>query len=196
VSTPQQPELARSGKSKVTPLPPDERTASPTDASGDIGPVPPANRPGRRPKRDQDKPTGPPPTPKPRIDTLHRFSFRFEPLLVPAAAAVGVTPWTAWVELDPDELRARFGPWSLRTPRSNIESAERTGPYRFLKVAGPPHLSFADHGLTMATNRRAGVCLQFVDPVTGIEPTGRIRHPGLTVTVDDPDELVRLLGGD
>jgi hypothetical protein len=103
--------------------------AAPTDTSGEVGPVPPANRAGRRPKRDQDKPTGPPPTPKPRIDTLHRFGFGFDPLMVPAAAAVGVTPWTSSVELDADELRIRFGPWSLRTPRSNVGDVARTGPY-------------------------------------------------------------------
>jgi hypothetical protein len=196
VSTPQQPELHRSGHSKVTPPPPDERVGEPTDTSGEAGPVPPANRPGRRPRKDQDKPAGPPPTPKPRIDSLHRFQFRFEPLMLPAAAAAGVTPWTAWLELDRDELRVRFGLWSVRTPRSNIEDVERTGSYRFLKVAGPPHLSWTDRGLTMATNRHEGVCIHFADPITGIEPTGRLRHPALTVTVDDPDELVRLLGGD
>jgi hypothetical protein len=132
----------------------------------------------------------------PRITEPHRFGFRFEPLMLPAAAAVGVTPWTAWVEVDPDELAARFGPWHVRTPRSNVVSVERTGPYRFLKVAGPAHLSLSDRGLTMATNRTAGVCIRFDEPVTGLDPLGKVRHPALTVTVDDPDELIRLLGGD
>lgn len=195
MSTPQQPELHRSGTSKVTPLPPDERMASPRDGSADLGPVPPENRPGRRRRRDQDKPQGPPPTPLPRLESTHRFAFRFEPLLVPAAATFGVTPWTSWLELDPDELRVRFGPWFVRAPRATIVGAERTGPYRFLKVAGPAHLSLADRGLTLATNRQAGVCIRFSEPVRGILPHDAVRHPALTVTVDDPDELVQLLGG-
>jgi hypothetical protein len=29
------------------------------------------------------------------------------------------------------------------------------------------------------------VCVLFHEPVTGLEPFGRIRHPGLTVTVAD-----------
>ena len=37
------------------------------------------------------------------------------------------------------------------------------------------------------------VCLRLREPVPGIEPTGLLRHPGVTVTVADPDELVRLL---
>jgi hypothetical protein len=180
-------------KSKVTPQPPDERATAPADSSGDTGPVPPANRPGRKPRRDQDKPEGPPPTPLPRVVSRHEFRFDFEPLLVPAAAAVGVTPWTSSVELDPDELRVRFGPWSVRTERANIVGAERTGPYKYRKVAGPPHLSFADRGLTMATTRRGGVCIRFDEPVRGSDPLGKLRHPALTVTVDEPDELVRLL---
>jgi hypothetical protein len=183
-------------KSKVTPQPPDERQATRTDeGGGETGPVPPANRPGRKPRRDQDKPEGPPPTPLPRVASLHRFGFDFEALLVPAAAAVGVTPWTASVELDHDELRVRFGPWSVRTARSNIVGAERTGPYKYRKVAGPPRLSLADRGLTMATTRRGGVCIRFDEPVRGSDPLGKLRHPALTVTVDDPDELVRLLTG-
>jgi hypothetical protein len=127
---------------------------------------------------------------------VHRFGFHFEPLLMPAAFAAGVTPWTAWLEVDPDELRVRFGPWSIRTPRENIDGAERTGPYRVVKVAGPARLSLVDGGLTMATTRRGGVCIRFAEPITGIEPTGRVRHPALTVTVDDPDELLHLLGAD
>jgi hypothetical protein len=58
---------------------------------------------------------------------------------------------------------------------------------------GPAHLSFTDRGLTMATNGDRGVCIRFREPVAGIEPTGRIRHPGLTVTVADCDGLLARL---
>jgi hypothetical protein len=81
----------------------------------------------------------------------------------------------------------------VRTQLGNIASAELTGPYGFLKTVGPAHLSLSDRGLTFASNRRQGVCVRFREPVAGMEPTGRIRHPGLTVTVADCAGLVTAL---
>lgn len=193
MSTPQQPELARSHRSRVTPMPPDERMQD-VDTGGEAGPVPPGNRPGRKPRKQQDKPVGPPPTPLPRLAKERRFGFAFDPIMVPAAAGAGVTPWTAWLDLGHEEISIRFGPWSMRFPRASVTGAEVTGPYKLIKVVGPPHLSLADRGVTFATNRRAGVCIHLDEPVPGIEPTGRLRHPAVTVTVDDPEELVTLLG--
>jgi hypothetical protein len=118
---------------------------------------------------------------------VHRFEF--EPLLVPFAAALGVVPSTARVEVDEHRLLIRFGPWSLSTAVDNVAGTTETGPYRFVKVAGPPHLSFADGGVTFATNRRRGLCIRFHEPVRAIEPTGRLRHPAATVTVADPAQL-------
>jgi len=40
------------------------------------------------------------------------------------------------------------------------------------------------------------VCLEFHEPVTGIDPLGLIRHPGLTVTVADPEGLAAALAAD
>jgi hypothetical protein len=56
MSRPQQPEIARSGR---TPVDPDYTEGSmPQDTSNDpaLGPVPPANQPGHHPEREQDKP--------------------------------------------------------------------------------------------------------------------------------------------
>ena len=49
--------------------------------SGPTGPVPEANRPGRRPRVQQDKPTGPPPTPPGAVPRTTHFPFRFDPPL-------------------------------------------------------------------------------------------------------------------
>jgi hypothetical protein len=104
-----------------------------------------------------------------------------------------VSPERAWVDLGEEELHARYGPWRLRTPMSNIARFEVTGPYAFLKTAGPARLGITDRGLTFASNGDRGVCITFHSPVSGIDPFGRIRHPELTVTVLDVDGLVEAL---
>jgi hypothetical protein len=123
------------------------------------------------------------------------FGFRFDPLFRAMLAPLGIHPDRARIEVGPDRLTARFGPWVVATSLTNISDVEVTGPYPRLKVAGGPRLSFVDHGLTFATNADRGVCIRFARPVVGIDPTGRMCHPGLTVTVADPHRLAGLLTG-
>lgn len=122
-----------------------------------------------------------------------RFPFRFDPTYRRLARLFGVTPDRAWVELGEAEFEARYGPWRVRTAVRNIARAEPTGPYAFLKTAGPARLALTDRGLTFASNGDRGVCITFHSPVTGIDPFGRVRHPELTVTVLDVDGLVEAL---
>jgi hypothetical protein len=122
-----------------------------------------------------------------------RFPFRFDPRYRRLARLFGVTPERAWVDLNEDEFEARYGPWRVRTPTNNIAAAEVTGPYAFLKTAGPARLGITDRGLTLASNGDRGVCITFHSPVTGLDPFGRIRHPELTVTVLDVDGLMEAL---
>ena len=161
----------------------------PNATTDSFGPVPEANQPGHHPEVEQDKPTSPPRV-RPRTGT---FGFDFHPLFRLPARLVGVTPDSAHVELTTDALDVTFGPWRMVVPRGDIADVSRSGPYRPWKVIGPPHLSFADRGITFATNPREGVCLRLRKPAPGIEPTGRIRHPGLTVTVQDVDGLLDAL---
>jgi hypothetical protein len=149
--------------------------------------VPPANQPGHHPDVEQDKPAGRPRS-MPEV-----FKFDFDPPFVVPAAAVGVTPWTASVAVSGKDLVVRFGPWVLRTGRDNIAGVEESGPYALWKVIGPPRLSFADRGVTFATNRRRGVCVRFERPVRAITPFPLVRHPGATITVADVDGLIRAL---
>lgn len=121
------------------------------------------------------------------------FDFEFDAKLRPTAALFGVTPRTARVELDDLHLRVRFGPWRLLTPVTNIAAAERSGPYAWWKVAGPPRLSLSDRGVTFATTTRQGVCLRFHRPVPALLPASLVKHPGATITVADPDELLDAL---
>jgi hypothetical protein len=122
------------------------------------------------------------------------FPFVFARAYRWAALPFGITPRTAGVTVADGELRVRYGPWRLRTPVANIDSAELTGDFAFLKTAGPPHLSFSDRGISFTTNGERAVCLQFRAPVPGIEPTGRLTHPGATLSVADPEGLARAIG--
>jgi hypothetical protein len=122
-----------------------------------------------------------------------RLPFSFDPRFVVPAAAFGVTPVTTSVTVDADRVVVRFGPWRMAVDRDNIAGVEVSGPYQLWKVLGPPRLSLADRGITFATNADRGVCLRLHRPVSGIEPTGTFRHPGLTVTVADPPALAALL---
>lgn len=113
------------------------------------------------------------------------FAFRFTPAFRLAGLPFAVAPGTCAVSVSERALLARLGPWTVRSGLDNVAATELVGPFRFVKSAGPAHLSLADHGLTFATNSERGVCIRFHRPVAGIEPFGLLRHPGLTVTVAD-----------
>lgn len=121
------------------------------------------------------------------------FAFDFEGRYRLPALLFGITPSTALVSVTDDELLVRFGLWRLRTPLTNVAGTQLSGDYAFHRTAGPAHLSFADRGITFATNSRRGVCVSFVDPVAAMEPTGTLRHPGATLTVADPEALAAAL---
>ena len=50
-----------------------------------------------------------------------------------------------------------------------------------------------DKGVSFATNGAGGVCVLFHEPVRTLDPTGRLRHPGATLTVQDPARLQQVL---
>lgn len=124
---------------------------------------------------------------------MSRFPFGFAASYRLPALLFGITPTTAWVEVVDEQLKVRYGPWSLSTPLANVIGSEITGGFSFLKTAGPPHLSFSDRGVSFATNGDRALCVQFQQPVKGIDPTGRILHPGATMTVTDVDGLRALV---
>ena len=121
------------------------------------------------------------------------FPFRFHPVFRVAALPFGIREDTARLQVLDDRLDVVFGPWRVRTPLDNVVGAEVSGPYAWPKVIGPAHLSMTDRGLTFATNPDAGVCIRFARPVAGMDPLGVLRHPGLTVTVQDTAAVVELL---
>ena len=114
-----------------------------------------------------------------------RFAFLFTPAYRAAGLCFGVLPGTTEASITADAISVRFGPWRVLTSLDNVHDVAITGPYSFMKTAGPAHLGLSDRSLTFATNGQQGVQLSFRSPIRGIEPTGLLRHPQLTVTVAD-----------
>ena len=121
--------------------------------------------------------------------TTRRFRFEFARNYRLPALAFGVHDATASVTLTDTVFLARFGLWQVRTPLTNIASTEFTGPFAYPKTVGPAHLTFSNRGLTFATTGRQGLLIRFHEPVRGLDPWGKLRHPDLTVTVEDREAL-------
>ena len=115
---------------------------------------------------------------------MTEFEFVFDPRFRRLLALVGVRPDSARVFLTHDRLVARYGRWVCDTPVTNVSDVCITGPYRWYTAIGPRG-SVVDRGLTFGTTAAGGVCVLFHEPITGLDPFGRMRHPGLTVTVAD-----------
>ena len=127
------------------------------------------------------------------MDETQRFEFEFAPSYGRFQRFLTITPERAWVEVDAETLRAKFGPYGLETPLANVASAEVTGPYAYWKTAGPARLGVTDGGLTFATNGDRGVLITFREKVRSKGPLTLLHHPELTVTVADVDGLAALL---
>ena len=124
---------------------------------------------------------------------IRRFRFAFDRRFRLPLAAIGVRPSTCEVVVTEELLDARYGPLRLQTPLSNVRSASITGPYLAIRAIGPRG-SMVDHGATFGTNTERGVCITFHEPVGALLGRDRFRHPGLTVTVEDPEGLIDALG--
>src|SRR6478735_1375341 len=121
------------------------------------------------------------------------FPFAFDPPLDTWARFAAVVPTRSYVRVDDNGFEAVYGPWRVASPWSNVVGVERTGPYRRWRIAGPARLSLVDRGITLAATTAGGVCLRLRQPVKGIDPLGIIRHAGVTLGVDRPDEFVRVV---
>ena len=91
-----------------------------------------------------------------------------------------------------EHFTATFGPWRLRTTRTNIREATLSGPFRWYRAIGV-RLSLSDRGRTFGTNVDRGVCTTFWRPVPALLPLGVVRHRALTVTVVEPERLAAVL---
>lgn len=127
-----------------------------------------------------------------RLPAIEEFAFDFDRRCRPLLALAGITRGTAHVTLTHERLVIRFGPWSCETVLTNVRDVCHTGPYRWYRAIGPRG-SFADRGVTFGTTTSGGVCVRLREPVAGLLPFGAIRHPGITVTVAQPQRFVASL---
>lgn len=119
---------------------------------------------------------------------VYDLDARFKPIWWP----LGVNNEDG-VTIDDETVAASYGWAKLTTPRSNVRGAHLTEGYRWYTAVGI-RLSLADDGLTFGTTNRRGVCIHFEEHVGGVIPTRR--HSALTVTVEDCEGLIKLLGHD
>jgi hypothetical protein len=119
------------------------------------------------------------------------FDFRFDPAARYLLLALGVTPATSGIQVTDGQVSVRYGPWHTTFDRRNIRAVTASGPFGTWKAIGP-RLSLVDRGLTFGTSTSGGVCILFRRPVGVLIPRV-LAHPALTVTVDRPGELIRLL---
>jgi len=125
---------------------------------------------------------------------LQRFAFAFDPWFRLPLAAIGIRPSTCEIVVTERLFDARYGPFRLQTPRSNVGDVCLSGPFVAMRAIGPRG-SMVDHGATFGTNVARGVCVSFHEPVGALLGRHRFRHPALTVTVEDPEGLVAALEG-
>jgi hypothetical protein len=119
------------------------------------------------------------------------FAFAVDKRLAPFWLPFGLRPAKDGVTItDTGTFRATFGFLKLETSLANIDEAHVTRNYRWWTAAGARR-SLVDNGVTFGTNRTAGVCIHFREPVSS--PLRRRGHPALTVTVADVDRLVNRL---
>src|SRR6476660_3227502 len=116
------------------------------------------------------------------------FAYAVDIRLTPFWIPFGLRPNKDGVTITDDgAFRATYGFIRLETPLVNVESAHITRNYRWWTAVGARR-SMVDDGLTLGTNRRAGVCVHFREPVTS--PLRRRGHSAVTVTVADVEGLV------
>jgi len=121
------------------------------------------------------------------------FPYAYEDRLQLLWRPFGLRTERDGVHVDEERFVATFGRLRLATTRENVAGAHVTRDYRWWTAVGA-RLSLVDDGLTFGTTSVAGVCVHFHDrvgPVVGVR-----RHSALTVTVQDVEGLVEVLGGD
>ncbi len=120
---------------------------------------------------------------------VRRFPIRLGRRSWPILRLFGAREETAWVDLG-DELVARFGWSTIRTPVSNIASWRIEGPWRWITAIGLRR-SVRHGDFTFGGNHRGGVRIDFREPVRLFF----FRPPALYLTVADLEGFAAALTG-
>ncbi len=123
---------------------------------------------------------------------VEHFDFEWNPRYRGLLSVLGVGPSNSCVTVTQEQLSVRFGRWSLDTPLSNVVGAHITRDYAWYKAVGA-RLSFADRGVTFGTDTACGVCVCMDEPVAALLPGDGLRHPGVTLTVADPQRFADVI---
>ena len=100
----------------------------------------------------------------------------------------GVTPDTAWAEVDDDAVSARFGRFSFSTPIANVARYRIEGPWLWITAIGVRR-SLRHGDVSFAGSPHGGVRIDMRDPV----PWSRFRVPAFYVATDDLDGFAAAL---
>jgi hypothetical protein len=122
------------------------------------------------------------------IRRVERFPLRMRRRWTLLLLPFGVTPSRAWVEVDDDRVRARFGWSSVNEPLANVERWAITGPYRWWRALGMRWTVFK-WDVTFGSDAHGGVRLDFRQPFRLLG----VQHPQLYVTADDLEGLAEAL---
>ena len=122
------------------------------------------------------------------------FGYAIDKRYLPVLLLCALRPARDGVTLtDEGSLVATLGFFEIATPLANVAGAHITRDYRWWTAVGI-RLSRADDGLTLGTNRDAGVCIHFTEKVAS--PLRRSGHSAVTVTVADLVGLTTAVGAD
>jgi hypothetical protein len=125
---------------------------------------------------------------------MTKFGYAIDKRYLPVLLPFLLRPHSDGVTItDAGDVVATFGVFKVSTPLANVTGAHITRDYRWWTAFGV-RLSRADDGLTFGTNRDAGVCIHFAQPVPSA--LRRSGHSALTVTVADVEGLTHALGAD
>lgn len=94
----------------------------------------------------------------------------------------------AWVELDDERIRARFGWARVDEPLANVERWAITGPYRAWRALGQ-RWTVGKWDVTFGSDFHGGVRVDFRRPFRLLG----VRHPQLYLTADDLEGLAAAL---
>jgi len=95
-----------------------------------------------------------------------RFPIRLDPLFrLPLLAWGVIGRRNAYVALVDDELVARFGFFSLRTPLANVASWQVSGPYRWWRAIGVRG-TLGKPEITFGGSAHGGIALHLREPIS------------------------------